>query len=110
MTNIIDMVTPVDTEGNISFNFSEGLLLPIKGYDAGGLQVDISGAPYFFNADGGNFRVALSPDPNDALGRRLSLTQLQLRTIRVPCLFSLTIEDGTVPISVWEGKLYERMM
>lgn len=106
--NIINMPDPVDAEGNISFNFSEGLLLPIKEYDSGGSQVDISSVPYFFNADRGNFRVTLSSDPNDALGRRLNLTQQQLRTIRVPCLFSFTNEEGLVPISIWEGKIYER--
>lgn len=110
MNNVAVMPSPVDEDGNLSFNFSEGLIVPVREYNEGGTEINISTAAYFFNAANGAFRIALGIDPNNPLGLRLVLSREQLKTIPTPCLFSLTDESNVVPISLWEGTFSERKL
>lgn len=99
---------PVDGNGNISFNRDEGLILPIFETDEAGEVIDISELPRYFSIQGGRLYKELGADPDNATGRRLVLTTAELKVVQSTASFTYLDTQGLVPISLWEGIIYER--
>lgn len=98
---------PVDEDGNIVFGPTEGISVPIKEVLTNGTEVNISTALRFFNCNG--IKIALALDPSNALGRLLLLTPAQLTGIPGSTAnFSVSDEDGVVPVDLWTGTIMRR--
>lgn len=104
------MATPVDENGNISFSPDEGLSIPITEVDESGNTVDISARSRYINLGGGLLKKSLSANPNNATGRLLELTVQELLVVQSTLYFSLTDEDGSIPIALWEGVISRRSL
>lgn len=101
----------VDNQGNIWFVRGEGILVSFKEVDGAGIAITPSVHPRWLTIDSLNLRQTIEVDPNNSTTHyRIVITPEQLHDVpRVGSVtFSITDEEGVVPISLWSGIITER--
>lgn len=105
--SVINLPPIVNDQGNINIHKDEGAKIPLSVQNDAGVDIDASAIPLFFVS--GAFRKALDLDPNDAEGRMIVLTPVDLAAIVHGAHFRVVDEaDPTMPIIRWEGRIFKR--
>lgn len=98
----------VDALGNINAHWQAGVDIPIVDTDEDGVEIDISGAAWFFETAG--LSKALATDPGNVKGRRLVLTKTEVQNIPLQGQPFVIVDktNATVPDARWEGTITPR--
>lgn len=100
----------VDPEGNIWFVRGEGILVSFDEKDDTGAPVDPATHPRWLTIPLLNIRRTLGVDPGLSSNWRIAITPAELASLSTTssAAFSITDEQGVVPVSLWAGVIRER--
>ena len=99
---------PVDVDGNITVPAEGGLVVPIKEQTNATppVPINISATPMRFHVRG-RVNKLLTINPNDALGKLLTLTEIEADMLSSSWTsFQLLDETNPlIPVPIWSGKI-----
>ncbi len=99
----IGMSSNVSANGNIVAHYREAVVIPINYQDDSGVDVDLSNSTLMFEIQG-VLRKQLATNPDDPMGKLLTLTRSELADVpRTGAKFVLIDETNTYPMLLWEG-------
>ena len=103
------MANLIVTKNSIEVHGRGSVIIPYKVRSPDGEQLDISAWDLVFEVDGVPIREALSPDPQDPLGKLIKLERTQVETLsRSPLNFAVideTLASQDTFTVLWDGTI-----